>query len=734
MPIHPVGRYFLCQVTVQRAAKETNGRRESHVTTAQHDRGNEGRIRPTYRKGSGRPGPLRSLLVSLVLLAIVLAAGSPGLAQAPPDPSSPAPESSADGVSEEPSASRGPTNEREVEAFLDGFFAQQLEGYRIPGATVSVVRDGEVLFTKGYGQADVEAEEPVVADETLFRIASVSKLFTSTAVMQLVEEGKLDLDEDVNVYLDDVEIPNTYPGRPVTLHHLLTHTVGFEENFTGSGARDAADVEPLGEYLAGQMPARVRPPGEAMAYSNYGMNLAAHVVEEASDVPFERYVEENVLAPLGMGSTTFAQPPAPELRERLATGYDLEGVQSVVRPFEYTDDAPAGSVSTTATDAARFMIAHLQHGRYGDARILEEATAKQMHEGQFSNHPRLDGGMAYGFVEQNLNGERVIQHGGNLFQFHALLALLPDQDVGIFVAYNGYGDGGNFAEYELLRAFLHRYYPEAPPPALEPSAKYAPENAERVAGSYRGTRSNYTGFEKFATLLTGMRVSANEDSSITTTGRPSQEDFRDMEQRWVEVEPLLFRAEGSDEHIAFVEDGEGRVEYLSGVFYSPTSVAYEKVPPYEAPWLHLGLLAGSLAVFLLTALAWPVGAVIARWYERRYRRQYGEPVEKPGKGGRGARLARLVAWVVSVLDLLFVVGMALVFSNPEATLFYGDSPLLIGVLTLPLLGAALTVGVLVYAALAWKRRYWGLFGRLHYSLVALSALTLVALLAYTKPV
>jgi CubicO group peptidase (beta-lactamase class C family) len=666
-----------------------------------------------FEKDTGRSGPLRLLVVAAVLLAVTLATGSLALAQTP-DPSTSAP-------AEKPSADRGPTDEREVEAFLDGYVGHQLEDYDIPGATVSVVKDGEILFVKGYGQANVAKKEPVVADETLFRIASISKLFTATGVMQLAEEGKLDLDRDVNAYLDDFEVPNTYPGQPVTLRHLLTHTAGFEEHFTGSGARNAAGVEPLGEYVATQMPARVRPPGEVTAYSNYGMCLAGYIVQEVSGMPYERYVEENILAPLGMESTTAAQPPAPELRKRLATAYELDGARPVAKPFEYFDDAPAGTVSTTATDAARFMIAHLQDGRYGDTRILKESTAKEMHERRFSNDPRLDG-MAYGFYEQTINGERTIQHGGNLRQFHANLALLPEQDVGIFVAYNSYGNGGDFAEYELVEAFLDRYYPEPPPPPLEPSGEGASRNAERLAGSYRITRSNHTGFEKVLTLLTGARVTANEDGSITTTGGYLSRDLEDTEQRWVEVKPLLFRAEDRNEYVAFREDG--RALYLSGD--ADPTVAYEKLTPYEAPRLHLGLLAGSMGILLLTAVAWPAGAMIAR----RYRRRYGKPGGEPGGDTRMVHRTRILAWAVCALDLLFVIGVALVFSNLEETLAYGASPSLIAIRTLPLLSAALTAGVLVCALLAWKRRYWGVFGRLHYSLVALSALTFVVLLAY----
>lgn len=681
------------------------------------------RVMPPSKKDSGHSGVLRWLMAFSIFLTIVLAAGSPGLAQAPPDPASRTPEGSTERASEETSANRGSTDKREVEAFLDKSFARQLEDYQIPGATVSVVKDGEVLFAKGYGQADIEARRPVAADETLFRIASITKLFTSTAVMQLVEEGRLDLDEDVNAYLDDFEIPDTYPDRPVTLRHLLTHTAGFEEAFTGSGARNAADVEALGDFVDGHMPARVRPPGEVTSYSNYGMSLAGHVVEEVSGTPFDRYVEENVLDPLGMESTTAAQPPAPDLRERLAAGYDVEGGEPVAGPFEYADDAPAGAVSATATDMAAFMIAHLQDGRYGEAHILEEATAKEMHKRHFANHPRLDG-MAYGFAEQTLNGERTIQHSGNLSRFHSNLVLLPEQDVGIFVAYNSYGDGGDYAEYELVDAFLDRFYPGSSSPG--PSAEEASGNAQRLAGSYRPSRSNHTGFEKVLTLLTGASVAVNEDGSITTTGMLVREDPEKTEQRWVEVGPLVFRAEGSDEYIAFRQDGEGRITYMSGD--ADPTVAYEKLPPYEALGLHRALLAGSLVVFLLTAVAWPIGAVASRLYAGWRRRRYGKPGGKPEVGQ--PRRARVLAWAVSVLDVLFMVGMVLVFSNAEKTLAFGASPSLIVLLTLPLLGVAGTAGVIAYTGLAWKRGYWGLFGRLHYSLVAFSATAFVSLLAY----
>ena len=682
---------------------------------------------------TARARPALLVLLALTAVAAMAVASPSALAQAPQGPSDSTPPVGAESDADQPSTGtptkNGPGDEREVEAFMDGFFAQQLESEKIPGATVSVVKDGKLLFAKGYGEADVESDEPVGADETLFRIASTSKLFTATAVMQLVEEGKVDLDEDVNAYLDDAEVPDTYPGRPVTLRHLLTHTAGFEEHFTGSLSPGADELPPLGEYLAEDMPARVVPPGEVTSYSNYGMALAGHVVEEVSGVPYDRYLKENVFDPLGMRGTSAAQPPAPaELEDRLATGYDVEGGEPVARPFEYVNVPPAGSVSTTSTDVARFMIAHLQDGSYGGGRILDGATAREMQEQQFVNHPGLDG-MGIAFYQQTINGERMIEHGGNLNQFHALLALIPDRDVGFFVAYNSNGESGQRAEYELQNAFMDHYYPEEPQADLEPSDADAAENAERFAGSYRTTRANSSGFEKVLTLTGEVRVTANPDGSLTTNGGYLVRDF-DTEQRWIKVAradaPTTFRAEGGDERIAFGQPG--RATYLASDVDPAT--AYEKLSFYEAPRLHLVLLAGSLAVLVLSALAWAAGAAISWWYERRSRRRHEKPAGEREGNKKPARRVRLLASSVPLLAVLLLVGMAAVLSSPATTLGFGASPLIVGVLTLPILVSVLSAGVLVYAVVAWRRGYWGLFGRLHYTLVALSAVALVALFGY----
>lgn len=288
---------------------------------------------------------------------------------------------------------QGPTDPAELEAFLDDVIQAQMEELHVPGVTVSVVKGGApsgddvLLLAKGYGYADVENKIAVDAETTMFRIGSLSKLFTWTAVMQLVEQGQLNLDADVNTYLD-FEIPATYP-EPITMKHLMSHTPGFEDSNFEVLAPTSAQGTPLGEWLAAHIPARVRQPGIVTAYSNYGTALAGYIVQRIVGIPYERYIQDNIFDPLGMTHSTAFQPVPPELAPGLATGYAYaEGEYHALssygaQAFEHFNVGPAGAISASATDIAKFMLAHLQDGapsRDGVGRILETATAQQMHK------------------------------------------------------------------------------------------------------------------------------------------------------------------------------------------------------------------------------------------------------------------------------------------------------------------------------------------------------------------
>ena len=344
----------------------------------------------------------------------------------------------------------------DVEAFLDGIVPLQLEQQDVAGATIAIVKDGKLFFSKGYGYADVKEKKPVVAEETLFRPGSVSKLFTWTAVMQLHEQGKLDLDRDVNEYLD-FKIPEAF-GQPVTMKNILTHTAGFEEQLKDFFAADKTNPN-LGEYVKTHIPKRIFPPGTTPAYSNYATTLAGYIVERVSGQPFTEYVEQHIFKPLGMTRSTFVQPLPPELAPLMSKGYLLASDEA--QEFESISLFPAGSMSSPATDIAKFMLAHLQEGRLGEAQILKPETVRLMHSRLFALEPAANA-MAYGFYEESRNGRRIIGHAGDTTQFHSDLHLIPDAGLGFFISYNSTGRGQISPRTILWEAFLDRYFPETP--------------------------------------------------------------------------------------------------------------------------------------------------------------------------------------------------------------------------------------------------------------------------------
>jgi CubicO group peptidase (beta-lactamase class C family) len=585
----------------------------------------------------------------------------------------------------------GPTDPLELEAFLDGWFAAYLEKVPAAGATVAVVRDGKVLLAKGYGFADLETRRPVDPDRTLFRIGSVSKLFVWTSVMQLVEQGRLELDRDVNDYLTAFEVPAAF-GQPVTLAHLLSHTAGFEDRVIGLFARDESDLAPLADVLRAELPARVRPPGEFASYSNHGTALAMLVVEEVAGVPWQEYVQRFVIEPLGLGSTTFAQPVPEPMRERLSQGYRPGDGELVAQDFEMTPLAPAGAVSSTATDMARLMLAFLGRGAYGEARILRADTTTQMMSELHRHAPEVSP-MAHGLIDSSTRGVRIVGHGGDTFWFHSAFELFPEHDLGLFASINTQGAN----PYDLVEAFVERYFPA--PPEASPLPTTAAE-LERFAGAYRMNRYDHRSLAKLIALLGAVDVEVSDDGKALVTRL-------DRKTRWLPVAPLVFQEEHGDRKLVFRETG-GRVTH--GFLSDLPILALERVPPAERRSLHLPLLGLALAALAVTLAFWPLAWLARRRYRVRLE--------------RGRRLPAATRWLLlvpSALLLAFAFGLAVSLSDPTAVVF-GVPRSLAALLALPVLAAPLLLAALVAAFRAWRRRQGTFPGRLAYSLGVLTGL------------
>ena len=594
----------------------------------------------------------------------------------------------------------------EFEAFLDGIMTTHMRANHIAGAIVSVVKNGELFLSKGYGYADVLKKKPVSADKTMFRPGSISKLFTWTAVMQLVEQGKLDLDTDINKYLKDFKIPETYP-EAINLKDLMSHSPGFEEVITGMAVKKAEDLEPLGKFLADHIPERVLPPGRFTAYSNYGTALAGYIVETVSGLPFEEYVEEHIFKPLGMNQSTFRQPVPANLTEDMSVGYKYEKGRFVSQEFELINGmAPAGSLSASADDMAKFMIAHLHLGQGINNRILQEETAREMHTRFFAHDPRIDGN-AHGFWEYSINGFSTIGHGGDTLLFHSLLVLIPEEDFGFFVSYNSVGGGGG-PRFQCFNAIMDRYFPAESVPALEPS-KDARKKMKRLFGTYNINRIVHTSYEKIAVLMMTMNVKADKDGSLLTS-------MGGETRRWIEKGDLIYQEYDGQDQLLFRADKDGKI--TNAFIGRAPYFAFDRMKGHETPGFHLFIL-GLTGFFFLSVLCWPVGAL--------RRKICGLTVEF----GKGSKVARWSAGTMSGLNILFLLGFVGVMSDPYSIMFGVPTALKV-VLIFPLLAAVLGITSFAFMVLAWIKGYWNRCSRVHFTLIFLAEVLFLWFLNYWK--
>ena len=530
----------------------------------------------------------------------------------------------------------------DVETFLDGLIPEQLLRNDTAGATISVVKDGQVLLAKGYGFADYRTRTPVSADTTLFRPGSITKLFTATAVMQLVEAGKLDLDRNVNDYLD-FALPDTFP-EPITLRRLLTHTAGFEETVANLFVAGPAPMLSLSDYVHRSVPTRIFAPGTVSAYSNYGVALAGYIVERVSGEPFAADIDAHILTPLRMTHSSCVQPLPPGLAPLLSKGYPSADEEPVA--FELVAASPAGALSATAADMARFMMAFLGGGSLEGAQILRPESVREMWRRQFETHPALNAMGLVFYQESQEGGATVVGHAGDTVVFHSELFLVPEAKVGVFVSYNTAGVHPARDRGELRQAFLDRYFPAAPPhPAAVPPAD-ARRDAAAVAGQYQTTRRTETNFLKLVTLLDQSSVTAQADGSLTVS---DLSDLRGHPIRWEPVGSLVYREKDGRRSIAFRRDAQGRVTTLD--FHSAVQEAL-RARWFENQKFALPLIGAGLVTLLATTLLWPVAAVVRRYHRKPLARE----------AGRGTRALFVLSRVVCVLDALVMVGWLVLFS------------------------------------------------------------------------
>lgn len=572
----------------------------------------------------------------------------------------------------------------DAEAWLEGFLPFALAQGDIAGAAVVIVKDGELLTARGYGFADTASGTRVDPARTLFRTGSVGKLFTWTAVMQQVEAGRLDLDRDVNDYID-FRIPPR-DGQPVTLRNLMTHTPGFEESIKRLVTDRPERLASPEEYLKAWVPGRIYPPGKVPAYSNYGVTLAGYVVERVSGETYDDYVDRHVFAPLGMASSTTRQALPENLRTRMSRGYLLGSGRSY--PFELFGVSPAGGASTTVTDMARFMIAWLQEGELAGQRILAADTARRTLATRLAVVPPLNG-MALGFLEQGYGGRRIVGHGGDSQYFHSVLGLYPDEGVGVYLVMNSTGRDGaaGAVRASFMGGFSDRYFPDKDVDGEIPAATAA-EHVRLMAGTYLSSRGQTSNFFSALGFLSQLRVTRDADGGLLV---PARRDLNGEPMRWREVAPFVWQQVGGKERLAArVEDG--RVASFSFDSVSPFLVMLP-APWWKSSAIFTPLLGGALIVLFVALLAWPATALLRRHY-RLWPAHGGTP-------GRPWRISRIAA----AGALAATAAWTAVFAQLDGNIF-AFVPALDGWLVALKLATAVFCGVGLASSAADARRGW----------------------------
>ena len=477
--------------------------------------------------------------------------------------------------------------EESMQEFLDSYFSENMEKYHVPGVAVSVVKDDVELLHAAYGVSDKENNVAVDAKETLFPACSVSKLFTATAIMQLKEQGKLDLNQDVTAYANDIKIENPYK-REITCRDLLTHTSGLDEQSELFGSTlYPEELASQKTYFKTHVPTVIREPGTTSCYSNMGYNLLGYIVEKQSNQTYEDYVTEHLLKPLQMHTASVRIPSG-----EMASGYAYDGKDYEKQPFAYQYTSGSSGVIASVIDMENFMRMQLNAGMLGDTRILMDETVAEMQKRQFANQEVFEG-MGYGFVRDRVNGVLVLKHEGALPGYATTMLLLPDEQMGIYVATNSLS--GICFEFE--EAFFDYFYEKQE--VLDKQSKESKQDEDFYVGTYR----SYDGIAKTNLMRIGilletsdLKISKNENGQLKLEGYNQKKEK--AETLLLPYEEDVFLREDGKGYVAFARDKDG--QKVTYAYTNVSHASFERIGGLEQKGV---LMMGFFLSLLMTGVA-----------------------------------------------------------------------------------------------------------------------------------
>lgn len=582
--------------------------------------------------------------------------------------------------------------------FVDGMVQTQQREHQLGALTLAIVRNDEPWLTRGYGLADIESARPVTPDRTLFRIGSVSKTFTWTAVMMLTESGQIDLDTDVNEYLKSVRVDEEF-GEPVTMRHLMHHRAGFEDTLRLFTVADD-DPRNLAELLADHQPRRVFPPGKRTSYSNWGAALAALVVSDVSGRPYGQFLREEILEPLGMNDTTWQAPSKmdSQTRERLSAGYKRKHGAFVHQDYlQLGAYWPAGGMAATATDMARWMRFHLNGGQLEGTRLMTAETHARMWTRGFDDRPEAPD-VSHGFQDRPYHGVRVLGHGGGTAAYLTNMVLVPELDLGIFLSHNSAHTRSLISQIPDLVIDHFRHHETVPVLAEQDHSEN--EALAELAGTYLSNRRVFSSFAAVLGAFNTTTVTPLSDDALSLTSGVEATYYRKVPDA-----PDVFESPSGD-RIAFLRNRDGSVEALADPMGVHTA---ERTGWFDAPTTLL--LATGLA--LLLALTTTLG------FWRRFSR--GLEVTPAGRLASGAA----VIGVLSIFFLLVSFGfLAVGLADFDlSTMSENYPPMSMLFVHYAGWGVAAAAALMLLAQWpAWTTSGWGWVRRLHFLLFTIAML------------
>ncbi len=603
---------------------------------------------------------------------------------------------------------QGPKDEKEIEAFTDKFFTENMKKNNVPGAAIVVVRDGKVIFKKGYGYANVEKKIPVDPDKTVFRNGSVGKLFTATAIMQLYEKGLINLDDNVNNYLKSFKVKNKF-SKPVTFGNIMTHSSGLDSGceIGGTSYTKAGQVS-YEDYMKSHMPVVINEPGTVTNYSNSGYNLLGYLVEKVSAMSYENYMQKNIFDPLCMKNSNVVSKV-----ENMATAYNFEkGSFKSIRNNVYEPPLGSGSINSTVVDMANFMIANLQNGKFADNQILNENTSKLMQKQHFTNNTDLPG-MGYSFIENYKNNQKIIKHEGAIPGFVTSLFLMPEQNLGFYVATNSL----NATPFQLEDAFINHYYPLKRDKSPNSSTNFKEKTHEYI-GTYRQYHEVTKSWITKVFALFGddyeFKITDNRDGTLTMKGISLEKT--PISTKLIEIKPLLFQRQDNFDYVAFGKDQSGHISHLfSG---NEPEESFDKIKWYENQCLNLCLLGVSLLTFTLTCLVY-FSKFIIRTIKR-----------KPSTSTKSSALGKFSLEIVCFLNVICTMGIFGILIYVGFDMNFGLPNIFYVLLSGLIAASILTMGNVVFTFVIWRKKYWTVVKRVYYTIITMVSFLVIWFLYY----